>query len=191
MAVTKTIKMDDEVGRIYEEKFTAEKEKNPLLTNGEFLEIVLKTNLDPYPAPQDVDNSKIDELQATIAEIQHRDNVNITLLANAAEMLNCDISDIGSTLKNLLKTENATPELANDEVIVKLPKVHKLLIDEVCSRLSADDCQVSPRDLFLDMFFRYEVQRFNEWFYPHVIKDSEFEGITGYTRKQLLELCIK
>lgn len=76
-----------------------------------------------------------------------------------------------------------------ETVTIKLTHIHIALLTETAKRLSTPEKTITISDILSDMYYRYEVQRFNEWFYPFVIKDSEFLEITGYTRKQLAAIC--
>lgn len=78
---------------------------------------------------------------------------------------------------------------AGEIITIKLTHIHIALLTETAKRLSTPENTVTISDILSDMYYRYEVQRFNEWFYPWVIKDSEFLEITGYTRKQLEAVC--
>jgi hypothetical protein len=46
---------------------------------------------------------------------------------------------------------------------------------------------VTMKDILLDIFMRYTIEQYNEWFYSFVIKNGQFEAITGKTQKELIQ----
>jgi hypothetical protein len=77
-------------------------------------------------------------------------------------------------------------KLSENQILITLPSPQRELLEESCNRLSAlYDKEVLPADLLLDVFTRYTVEQYSEWFFPFVIKPTEMEKITGYTHHQL------
>lgn len=73
-------------------------------------------------------------------------------------------------------------------LVIEIPAVTMALLRETARRLSEKyGKEFKPGDILLDMFFRYTVERWNEWFYPFVLKDKDIEETTGTTIKVLKE----
>lgn len=82
--------------------------------------------------------------------------------------------------------EQVPEVLGENEIRFPIPEPHLSLLRETASRLSEKfGQQVTMRDVLLDMFARYTIEQFNQWFYPFVINGDDFKRITGHTQKEL------
>lgn len=192
-----TFKPTDEVVDRFEQLFEAAKNENPLLSKPKFFEMMVNR----YDAPKNQSADVSDDIQKYKELLIQWDD----FLHELFSVLNLDdvnstkvdiISEIRATQQRAMAAlETQTPSddyqrpLAENEILFSIPDVHLKLLQEVTRRLSSPENTVTIKDILLDMFLRYEVQRYNEWFYPMVIKDEEFKQITGYERKELKKLC--
>lgn len=192
-----TFKPTDEVVDRFEQLFEAAKNENPLLSKPKFFEMMVND----YGAPKNQSADVSDEIQKYKDLLTRWDD----FLHELFSVLNLD--DVNSTKVDILAEIRATQQramaaletqaipddyqrpLKENEILFSIPDIHLKLLNEVTRRLSSPENTVTIKDILLDMFLRYEVQRYNEWFYPMVIKDEEFKQITGYERKELKKLC--
>lgn len=190
-----TFKPSDEVVDQFEKLFEAAKAENPLLSKPKFFEMMVNRYGTPSPETDIVPDGSY----KILADKQTEYFNDIADLLNL-KVENYSITDIFNEIRATqqramaaLQSQNIPDDyqrpLAENEILFSIPDIHLKLLQEVTRRLSSPESRVTIKDILLDMFLRYEVQRYNEWFYPMVIKDEEFEAITGYTRKDLKKLC--
>lgn len=194
-----TFKPTDEVVERFEQLFEDAKNENRLLSKPKFFEMLVNGySATKYEdASQDVDfmKSQIEKYQVQFLEIC--DLLNLDEANNTHQNVLNEIRATQQRAMMALQTQEVPTEqnepqprpLAENEIMFTIPDVHMALMKEVTRRLSTPESTVTIKDILLDMFLRYEVQRYNEWFYPMVIKDEEFKQITGYERKELKKLC--
>ena len=190
-----TFKPSDEVVDQFEKLFEAAKAENPLLSKPKFFEMMVSRYATPSPKSDIVPDGSY----KILADKQTEYFNDIADLLNL-KVENYSITDIFNEIRATqqramaaLQSQNIPDDyqrpLKENEIIFSIPDIHLKLLNEVTRRLSTDESRVTIKDILLDMFLRYEVQRYNEWFYPMVIKDDEFLAITGYERKELKKLC--
>ena len=73
----------------------------------------------------------------------------------------------------------ATANTAN--AIILPPQIENLLQTTAQKLSERYNTAIAPADVLAKMFIRYTVERYTEWFYPFVLRDSEIETITGKT----------
>jgi len=77
-------------------------------------------------------------------------------------------------------------KIRENQIIITLHTPAKEILEESCKRLSTlFNREVTPADLLLDVFVRYSIEQYNEWFFPFVIKPYEMKQLTGYTAEEL------
>lgn len=184
-----TIKTNAESIEIFEEAYNAERQKTPELTKGQFFEKFVLSKKSVTPA--DVDLSNFVTADA-YDEVVNNNNENAFLINDICRILN--ISDKESIIEEIRDTQHramAVPtekirDLQENEILIQFPEIHQRVMNEVCRRLTKlNEQSVTPQMILLDMFIRYELQRNEEWFYPHLIKENEFLAITGKTYNEL------
>lgn len=176
---TKTIKMSDDSAKLYDDMFAARKAESPELTAGQFFEELLNAVPTEEPSTNFVISYPI--LSALDIELPVGDNPTQVIL-DAIQTIKQRAMSVPSSVE-------VERQIGPDEYLLHFPEMHLKLMKIVSERLSAIAGEpVSPGDILLDMFLRYELQRNSEWFYPWVIKDSEFVSLLGVSRKQLLEV---
>ena len=187
-----TFKPTDEVVDRFEQLFEAAKSENPLLSKPKFFEMMVNDYGAPKNQSSDIDGSSEIINNYIIFESQILSLLNLGNDATTDDI----ISEIRATQQRAMAAleTQAIPDdyqrpLKENEILFSIPDIHLRLLNEVTRRLSSPENTVTIKDILLDMFLRYEVQRYNEWFYPMVIKDEEFKQITGYERKELKKLC--
>lgn len=185
-----TVKAPEDAKQLFDELFEHQKNERPLLTKGTFLEEIVYAFANPKTVEKEVDNPDLlkanDELaQANCQLIQAKTELN-QVIADIRQVLDIKegvendviISLIQATQQRAM-TVPATVEvqrpLQENEILFPIPEPHLSLLKETSKRLNA-----SIKDILLDMFFRYTVEQWNEWFYPFVINGKDFENITGH-----------
>jgi len=159
-----SIKTDDASQEAYQNMYLEAKELDPTLTQGKFFADMVKKLKEPNPEPGPVDLSEYISLE------QHNEIVeNIT------------------RAHELVPVVEYVPEpMQENEIRFEIPEPHLSLLNETKKRLSEKyQTTITIKDILLDMFARYSIEQFNEWFYPFVIAPEEFESITGYNHSQL------
>lgn len=64
--------------------------------------------------------------------------------------------------------------------VIKLGKVQSLILNELAKRLSEYyKKEVTVGDILVDVPLRYVILQYTEWFFPFVIRQSEFKDICG------------
>lgn len=77
-------------------------------------------------------------------------------------------------------------KLAVNQILLTIPTPTFEILTECCNRLTIRyNRKITPADLLLDVFIRYNVEQYNEWFYPFVIRKEEFKEITGFTHEEI------
>ncbi|MEA4975428.1 MAG: hypothetical protein VB046_06800 [Paludibacter sp.] len=170
-----TIKTDEITQEAYQREFQKAKEENPLLTNGVFFSKLIEHYI----------NSSTSN--------QQRESASDGLILEIAELLDVPADKILEEIKATQQRAMMVPEtvevpeaLAENEIRFEIPEPHLSLLQETKNRLSAKyGSGITIKDILLDMFARYTIEMYNQWFYPFVIRPDEFKEITGYTQNDL------
>jgi len=87
----------------------------------------------------------------------------------------------------MMALQDAEPvPFPENQIMFTIDEPHLALLKATVERLSAKyNATVTMKDVLLDMFARYTIEQYNEWFYPFVINGEDFHKITGFTQKQL------
>lgn len=132
-----------------------------------------------------------ERLAATNSELQQRLQQLEDSPANNAE-LQQRITELEQQLAESQQTlaeseQNAVAQRANNSAMqIDAPDWVMALLEQTAEKLSAEyGREITATNILLDMFIRYTVERWNNWFYPFVLDDREIENITGYSIKQL------
>lgn len=73
-----------------------------------------------------------------------------------------------------------------DEIILNMPDYAVKLLNETARRLSERfGREITPEMILSDIFIRYTVEQFSEWFYPFVIAPAEMEQVCGISYHNL------
>lgn len=194
-----TFKPTDEVVDRFEKLFENAKAENPLLSKPKFFEMLVNGYGQQPESENHIEDLNIAKLHKSLSEKYEKFYFDLCDLLNISRtdtIFEDVISEIRATQQRAMMAlqtqeipEDYQRPLAENEILFSIPDIHLKLLQEVTRRLSSPENTVTIKDILLDMFLRYEVQRYNEWFYPFVISDDEFLQITGYTRKQLKKVC--
>lgn len=126
------------------------------------------------------------------------ENLTTTLLQSTTD-LTTTVENLTTTLLQLyhtllqsvvnLTTKCSTlveQQVSPDALVINAPEWSRRLLDETARRLSERyNKTITPQMILLDMFNRYTIERWNQWFYPFCITDQDLYDITGYTAKEL------
>lgn len=202
-------KIEDDVkdlsDRIYEE---IKAEKGESYTKGRFYEDMLNAYANPKTKeiPSEEDKRKISDLisENEILDSENKRNIHVfgEYLMHLSQILGIEFKDndeakgaIENEIKATQQRAMAVPsevkvevqrQLAENEIQFPIPDLHLKILNLLKERLSAlYGVQVTGKDIFLDMLLRYNVEQWNEWFYPFVIKSSEFKELFGKSQKEL------
>lgn len=111
---------------------------------------------------------------------------------------NAEYNELLQQYKNLESSIELTPTINLDNVeygklelttiddkeqglcVIKLGKVQSLILNELAKRLSEYyKKEVTVGDILVDVPLRYVILQYTEWFFPFVIRQSEFKDICG------------
>lgn len=190
-----TIKADDKSQKDFEELFLEAKRQDVTLTKSVFFGRLIdqvKNGVAGITGNDSVDMSKYVSLE-THNEIYDNYIELHNIITNVMKLLEVGKEDIISQIKTIqqrammVPSEVQVPEpLAENEIRFSIPEPHLSLLQQTKERLSQKfSTDVTMRDILLDMFARYTIEMYNEWFYPFVIRPDEFKSITGYTQNEL------
>lgn len=176
------IKTADTAIKMFNDLYEMERLDNPELTKGKFFELFVNRQ---SPA-QVVDTEAADIVkQLTVMNdryLQFIDDVCVTLGIDNTDDADAVVAEIKQTQQRAMMALESTALPPDALVLYKVPEMHRKLMNEVCKRLSVvANREVSVADVLLDMFIRYNVEQYNEWFYPFVVRPAELEDITGYS----------
>jgi hypothetical protein len=205
-------KLETETADLFDKMHQFALEQNPVLTKSVFLELVI--NAYANPKTQQVDNP---EHIARIKKLEQENQIQVTQIAALDEeiinYLDGSKSDVNflNALRSMLdlttdadgdailaevkSTQNRAfmaLQTAPGQIAFTIPELHLQLLTETARLLSEKYATtVTMKDILLDMFIRYTVEQYAEWFYPFVINGDQFTAITGKTQKQLQNLLPK
>jgi hypothetical protein len=175
--------------RLTEEQRTQINEMYPDATQKDiFVAILDKAQNPPQPDNSDI-LAKIEkielektELENKLMRVENSEKEKITALQNK-------ISELETREPEKIEVEKIVEKqikVAENQLFFTVPEPHLSLLRETAKRL-----KTSENKILLDMFIRYTVEQWSEWFYPFVIKSSELEGICGYSHKDIMNYLKK
>ena len=202
---TFSVKVDDESVELFEKIVEQVKDtKGENYTRGAVLEDVINAFANPKVKTVKEDKPEtlelVKSLEKRVAELDEEVKNNMQIISRDAQVFSnlmevLSVENVESIIPEIQNTQRRAMTvptevevqrpLAEDEILFSIPQPHLALLKETVVRLSSDTKQVTMKDVLLDMFVRYTVEQNAEWFYPFVIKQPDFESITGYTQKQL------
>jgi hypothetical protein len=193
-----SLKVPEDSKILFEQLFEHERLQRPTLTKGAFFEEMVHAFANPKTKEKIVDNpehlEKIEfltqSLEAANEEKTSIENSHVQFLNDlsalfAQETLSIEsiIAEIQATQQRALsvpaEVEVQRP-LAENEVLFSIPEPHLSLLKVTAERLNT-----TIKDILLDMFVKYTVEQQAQWFYPFVIKNEDFEKLTGYSHQRL------
>jgi len=206
-----SFKTPEEGAELFDKLFLVAQETNPNLTKGAFFEEVVngfanpkvKQVADPQQATLILELKKLnEEKDQRIIELNRenddclelsRQELNFIIELRTMLSLADDadgeaiVKEIRATQQRAISGLTEQRPLSENEILFSIPEIHLQLLNETVKRLTGKYGKtVTIKDVLLDMFARYTIEQFNEWFYPFVIKgDEDFRTITGFTQKQL------
>jgi len=206
-----TVKTDEDAHALFNQLYTIEKESRAALTVGAFFEEMVNGYANPKTKTVEVASqeqstrvleleaenekltSEIKELNQEIVNYLERSTIELIFITSVRQLLNLPgdapgddiLTEIRATQQRAMNALTEQCPLAENEIMFTIPEPHLSLLRATAERLSGDHGQVTIKDILLDMFARYTIDQYSEWFYPFVIKESDFLKITGYTQKQL------
>ncbi len=147
--------------------------------------------------------TELDEAREKLAKVSETHELNESVFDNykkVAEPFLEMLSDRGiDSIEQLEEHFNAEPQvkertievpaaLSENQLLLTIPEPTLSILSEVCRRLSEKfGREVSPADVLIDGFIKYNVEQYREWFYPLTISEGEFFDICGYNHEQLLK----
>ena len=197
-----SLKVPEDSKTLFEELFDRAKEQRPTLTKGAFFEEMAHAFANPKTVEKTVDNPEhLEKIEQLTKELEFEKETALGLSQN--------IFDFGKSLsalfddEKILENEEIIAEiqrtqqramsvptevqrpLAENEILFSIPEPHLSLLKVTAERLNT-----TIKDILLDMFVKYTIEQRAQWFYPFVIKSTEFETITGHSH-QTLEQWLK
>ncbi|MDR1585603.1 MAG: hypothetical protein LBS07_05460 [Prevotellaceae bacterium] len=198
-----SFKAPEESRALFDELLERQKQERPTLTKGAFFEEIINAFANPKTTEKTVDNpehleriqfleKELDERskECTDWEVRHADFLEkLSRLFHETDYYTEDyIPELIQETQRRALAVPATVEkeverpLAENEILFSIPEPHLALLRATSNRLNAP-----MRDILLDMFLRYTVEQWSQWFYPFVIKGDDFKELTRYTQTQLKE----
>ncbi len=200
-----SFKTPDEAAQLFDRLYAIALEKSPTLTKGSYFEEVINGYANPKTQTVEVDNpvltkritdleTEVQEQNEEIKNYLENSNYEMYLLRRLRLMLNLPedadgdviLAEIAATQSRAMMALSTQEPVAN-QIMFTIDQPHLALLQETVKRLSEQyGTTVTMKDVLMDMFARYTIEQFNEWFYPFVINgDADFKAITGYTQKEL------
>ena len=95
--------------------------------------------------------------------------------------LTTDVQNKQETVQNLMDKQ-----VSETAIVINAPAWSRALLLETARRLSERYGQsVTPEMILLDMFNRYTIERWSQWFYPFVLEDRDIEAASGLDMRTL------
>jgi len=185
-----TLKAPIESKTLFDELFETARNDRPTLTKGAFFEEMVHAFANPKTVEKVVDNPETISALETANFSKENYRALIDEIRTALEFSDDTPDDvIVPNIQAVQQRAMAVPsevkvevqrQLAENEILFTIPEPHLSLIQETAKRMNT-----TCKDIFLDMFIRYTVEQYAEWFYPFCINDKDFKELTGYTQKEL------
>lgn len=115
--------------------------------------------------------NKVNELENRISELE---NERIQLENNGIQMEN----ERKSLENKVFQMENEHISSENEDIWLKIKRnitpFSAYLLENTAEKLSARyNKEVKPLQILIDMFMRYTIEKWSQWFYPFVLSDKE------------------
>ena len=105
----------------------------------------------------------------------------VTELTTTVQNLTTDVQNKQETVQNLMDKQ-----VSETAIVINAPAWSRALLLETARRLSERYGQsVTPEMILLDMFNRYTIERWSQWFYPFVLEDRDIEAASGLDMRTL------
>ncbi len=166
-----------------EESLASETDKNKELQN-EITQLNKELSIE-----QEDNNSLVSSTNSLTAEVYDANNTIAKVKKEHEELLQqyenlkastesksiIDLDDV--SYGNILVTKD---DKEQHFCVIKLGKVQSLILNELAKRLSEYyKKEVTVGDILVDVPLRYVILQYTEWFFPFVIRQSEFKDICG------------
>lgn len=166
-----------------EESLASEADKNKELQNK-----ITQLN-EELSIEQENNNSLVSSTNSLTAEVYDANNTIAKVKKEHEELLQqyenlkastesksiIDLDDV--SYGNILVTKD---DKEQHFCVIKLGKVQSLILNELAKRLSEYyKKEVTVGDILVDVPLRYVILQYTEWFFPFVIRQSEFKDICG------------
>jgi hypothetical protein len=207
MLKSTSIKADEEVIAAFDRMYGKAVDRNTGLTKGAFFAQMVNSYANPTTTIKEVENplqaaenealkTQVANLESEVTDYLNDNAQTVQFITSLRQTLNLDadvdttgdaiIAEIKATQQRAMNALISQRPLQEDEILFSIPQPHLALLQETAKRLSTDTVTVSIKDILLDMFLRYTVEQFSEWFYPFQINgDTDFKKVTGHTQKEL------
>lgn len=204
-----TFKTDEDAVSLFERMYSNALAENTNLTKGAFFEEMVNGYANPKTksVPDPADAERIDELKKSLLSSDTKvldlteevDNylkesgIYVQFISQLKEILSLPedaitleiIQEVRATQQRAMSAL-VLPKLEENQIMFTIDEPHLSLLRATVSRLSQKyDATVTMKDVLLDMFARYTIEQYSEWFYPFVVNGNDFKTITGYTQKEL------
>lgn len=182
MKTTIGFKVESELAELVDAQFNEAKKTNPELTKGDFFETIVKSYFSTEKNEKNNSDNVFLQSLYKVLDID-QDNTDQDIVFSEIAKIKQRAMAIPDKV-----IETVSESMAENEIRFAIPEPHLALLKETVLRLSEKmDQQVTMKDVLLDMFVKYTVEQFSQWFYPFVINGDDFTEITGYTQKQLIQ----
>lgn len=105
----------------------------------------------------------------------------VTELTTTVQNLTTDVQNKQETVQKLMDKQ-----VSETAIVINAPAWSRALLLETARRLSERYGQsVTPEMILLDMFNRYTIERWSQWFYPFVLEDRDIEAASGLDMRTL------
>lgn len=125
---------------------------------------------------------------AEVNQVSEQSNIDDTTSKTICDMLHVDsISEVPEALQLLLnENQKETLQLLENQFIITTPPIAEKLLQEteiVLSKKKGRD--VNREEILLDMFLRYTVFQWTEWFYPFCITNNRIVELANEANENI------
>jgi len=204
-----TFKTDEDAVSLFERMYSNALAENTNLTKGAFFEEMVNGYANPKtkPVPDPADAQRIAELETLLETATKKAteldeevgnylqeiSIYVQFVTQLRELLSLpEDAASGEIVVEVRATQQRAmsalvlPKLEENQIMFTIDEPHLSLLKATVSRLSEKyDATVTMKDVLLDMFARYTIEQYSEWFYPFVVNGNDFKTITGYTQNEL------
>jgi hypothetical protein len=187
------IKLTSEIKSLFQNVYEELKSSGEVSTLNEYIELLVERFQNPpkryINSPEvsiELTNARntIKELRIEISEIRDKYQQQVDIITNEIILLRNkkpEYIEVPVEIERLIEKE-----LSENQLVINIPTCTKVLLFETANRLSKKYNKViSAESILLNMFMRYTVEQYNQWFYPFVISSNEIEKLTGYSNREI------